>query len=235
MPKFMDLAGQRFGLWSVLSRVPRTKPGGTAKWLCRCACGTEKIVDSYTMRSGESRSCGCATTRFTYESRKTHKKSGTRLHRIWKNMRKRCLSPNEPSFPNYGGRGIAICDEWSDFQAFHDWAMSVGYMDDLTIERVDVNGNYEPGNCTWIPKPEQAKNKQSVHRDPNGVAWRDKAIANGIPSSVFRCRLHYGWSFEEASTRPVIVCPPRKHKVSPSQAAVALTKQPPEQPPAICR
>lgn len=90
---------------------------------------------------------------------KTHCLSGTRLHRIWKNMRTRCNNPNRKGYKNYGGRGIKVCDEWNDFVEFHEWAISNGYKDGLTIERKDVNKGYSPDNCTWITAVDQAKNR----------------------------------------------------------------------------
>lgn len=93
---------------------------------------------------------------------KTHQMSGTRLYSIWKSMQTRCNNPNSESFKNYGARGIAICDEWGDFVAFHDWAVNNGYSDSLTIERIDVNVGYCPENCKWIPKRDQAKNRRNT-------------------------------------------------------------------------
>jgi hypothetical protein len=203
MPKFQDLAGQRFGLWTVISRVPRTKRGGASRWLCRCDCGNEKVVDSATMKAGHSRSCGCKSVEWSASARKTHGLSGTRIHRIWKNMRKRCLSVNAPRYSDYGGRGITICPEWSDFQVFYQWAMANGYTDDLTIERIDVDGNYEPSNCTWIPGAEQSRNRRITFRDADGVPWYLKARGNGINDINFNQRLRYGMPPEIAATRPI--------------------------------
>lgn len=93
---------------------------------------------------------------------KTHRMSGTRLHRIWKNMKSRCYNPNFHKYPSYGGRGVVVCDEWrDDFQAFHDWAQANGYDDELTLNRVDNDGIYEPANCNWATITEQGRNKRN--------------------------------------------------------------------------
>lgn len=118
-------------------------------------------------------------------------------------MRGRCLRPTNPKFYAYGGRGIRICDEWSDFQTFRAWAMSSGYRHDLTIERNDVNGNYEPGNCTWAGADVQGANKRNVQRAPDGEPWLHKARRNGIKDMAYRRRLSDGWSAEEAATSPM--------------------------------
>lgn len=204
MPRFQDITGQRYGFWTPIRRAPRTKPGGASRWLCRCDCGTEREVDSATLKSGKSRSCGCKMAEFTSNANKTHGLSGTRLHSIWKNMRRRCLAADNPRFPDYGGRGITICDEWRDFAVFHAWATANGYADDLTIERLDVDGNYEPDNCTWIPREEQSTNRRISLRDNDGVPWLKIAKANGISYRVFGQRVRVnGMAPEVAATRPI--------------------------------
>lgn len=130
-----------------------------------------------------------------------------RLFSIWVNMKTRCLNPNTPSFKNYGARGITICDEWKDdFKAFYDWSMSHGYSDDLTIDRIDNDGNYEPSNCRWVSMKTQCLNKSDNHIVVlNGVSkpllsWCEDFRIN---YKTVRDRLHRGWSYQDALSKPV--------------------------------
>lgn len=131
-----------------------------------------------------------------------------RLYRIWANMKSRCYNPKASRFEHYGGKGVIICPEWlHSFQAFHDWAMSHGYSDELTIDRIDVNGNYEPGNCRWT-LPKSQSNNLSVNRKItfDGVTrtLSEWATATGINRRTIAARLDLqGWTVEQALTIPV--------------------------------
>lgn len=181
-----NLAGRVFSQWTVL-RLGRPTGSGGYYWLCRCACGVEREVRARGLITGRSGSCGHG-----------HRQTKSRLHRIWVAMRLRCRS-----HPNYGGRGISICDEWDTFERFAEWARGAGYSDTLTIERVDVNGNYEPANCTWIPPGEQASNTRRVRRSPTGELWCRIAERNGVPAALYRNRASHGWDDLRAATQPV--------------------------------
>lgn len=201
-PRLVDISGKTFGRWTVFTQDGNA-PGGGAMWQCACSCGTKRRVLGSDLRAGKSVSCGCATTERAATLRLSHGGTGTRLHRIWKNMRARCLRPMHPGYADYGGRGITICLEWADFAEFRDWAMSSGYKDTLSIERLDVNGGYSPDNCTWAMPAAQSANRRFVALAPDGELWWHKAKANGINAAAYRSRLYDGWPIEDAATRPM--------------------------------
>lgn len=158
----IDLTGRRFGSWTVIERAPNR--GKAVRWLCRCE-RCERIVDvaGTSLKSGISQMCRpCSVHENHY---KTHGLSKHPLHGVWQRMKGCTSSPTHHDFKHYGGRGIRVCDEWfHDFKAFYDWAMANGYKPGLTIERIDVNGNYEPSNCTWIPRELQPLNQRRTKR-----------------------------------------------------------------------
>jgi len=183
--------------------------GGKAKkayWNCVCSCGKEFIADSYKLRTGHTKSCGCLRAKVCGDRRRTHGDSGTRLYEIWKGMRIRCHNKNDVSFKNYGTRGIGICDEWDEYEVFKIWALENGYKDDLTIERIDVNGNYCPQNCKWIPLSEQCLNKQdTIWIDYKGERKQLKIWCEelGLDYRKIAQRLKpMGWSVERAFETP---------------------------------
>lgn len=159
---FKDLTGQKFGKLTVIKRVENDK-NGSARWLCRCECGNEKIVDGGHLRSNKIKSCGCLLTDILIDRNHIHGMTNTRLFHIWQGIKNRCFNKNFQHYKHYGARGIIICKEWKDdFISFYNWSMANGYNDKLTIDRIDVNGNYEPNNCRWIKQSEQCRNRRDT-------------------------------------------------------------------------
>jgi len=154
--------GDRYGRLTVIREVEPIKWRKYKKRmvLCKCDCGNETTVRLEYLRSGHTKSCGCKSVDTLISHRKTHGLSKIRLYRIWAGMLNRCRNKNVKSYQHYGAKGVKVCAEWYEFEAFYKWAMSNGYRRDLTIDRIDPYGNYEPNNCRWIPKGEQSRNRR---------------------------------------------------------------------------
>lgn len=161
----VDLRDRKFGRLTVIEQAGfKVTPKGQRKkmWRCLCECGNTVTVSHSSLVAGDTKSCGCLSK--STPRHKTHGQTGTKIYSIYNNMKNRCYRKQDKRFAQYGGRGIGVCDEWrDDFQAFYDWAMAHGYEDGLTLDRIDVNGDYCPDNCRWVTQKEQQNNRQTNH------------------------------------------------------------------------
>jgi hypothetical protein len=158
-----DLTGKRFGKLTVIRRNGTTPSGNQPLWWCRCDCGVEKNVQGNAMRRGYSSSCGCWRREFSVVTKTTHGRASkdprrrSKIYGVWAGMKNRCHNPNQPHYQRYGGRGIKVCDEWrTSFEAFYrDMGEPPKDGQRWTLDRIDVNGNYEPGNVRWATYTQQ--------------------------------------------------------------------------------
>lgn len=201
-----QLKGKKFNKLTVLefSHVSQKRE---ACWKCQCECGNVCIATTTDLRKGHKKSCGCLKNEKSYRNSYKHGLSKTPLYSIWLSMKDRCLNENNKYFNNYGSRGITVCDEWKDdFMNFYNWAIANGYSDNLSIDRIDVNGNYEPSNCRWATKKEQQNNK----RDNVLITYKGKtktlqewADETGISRNTLMKRKRSGWNDEDIVSKPV--------------------------------
>ena len=200
------LENLKFGRLTVIKEVGRNK-SGSALWLCKCDCGGEKIVSADRLKSGMTRSCGCIKREQNLEMFTSHGESNTSLYKVWASVKNRCNNPNEPKYANYGGRGIKVCPEWEkDFLTFKEWCLTNGYEKGLTIERMDVNGNYSPSNCVFATQKVQQNNRRNNHLISfNGVTKTLSQWAEylGMKYKALEHRINRGWSVEDAFTIPI--------------------------------
>lgn len=164
-PNLQDLTGQAFGRLSVLGFAGRRKAPGKTRiyWLCLCECGNKCSVEASKLKSGHTQSCGCYQSERAAEAKTTHggasRKGRHRLYRLWRGMLERCSYAKHSGWKYYGGRGIRVCDRWKNFVLFLE-DMGESFREGLTVDRKDGNGNYEPSNCVWATRKEQAMNKR---------------------------------------------------------------------------
>lgn len=189
-----DLTGKRFAKLVVIEQVWRN---GATHWRCKCDCGNEAVVINNHLVKGYTKSCGCLRAEFcksdkinrTYIDGRIHE----RLYRIYYGMIERCANPQSIAYPNYGSRGISVCDEWlNNYESFREWAYNSGYRKDLTIDRIDVNGNYEPSNCRWADIETQNYNKRNtVYHTICGKEYTFVDLAKKYKVDIKKLRYRY--------------------------------------------
>jgi len=192
-----DLAGQTFGLLTVLGRTDAPEGEAGARWMCRCECGNVTVKKAAYLKCGDTKSCGCLLPR-------RHGKYNTPEHRAWHNMRTRCLNPKALGWESYGGRGIAVCERWDDFLTFLA-DMGPKPSPQHTLDRIDVNGDYCPENCRWATPEEQGNNKRNVtliECDGLKLSAAQWARRLGVTPEAIRARIARGDEPHEAVSRP---------------------------------
>jgi hypothetical protein len=199
MPPRVNLIGQVFGRWSVLSAGEPDRSGSIG-WLCRCACGTERVVSSSRLRGGTSQSCGCLHRELSSAAnrRHGHRRLGIRSpeYTVWYTLIQRCTNANRPEYPSYGGRGIIVCDRWRC--SFENFLADMGPRPPRTsIDRIDNDGNYEPANCRWATFAEQIRKQKRIIIDvvaasqirwlllDSGLAYKQREVAAAFGVNVW--------------------------------------------------
>lgn len=206
-----EFIGKKYGRLKInsLDKVEKQKykSKGTTKYRnkffisCACDCGKNTVKSLDSIRQGNTRSCGCLST----ENKTSHGMNNTKLNSVWRDMRYRCNNSNSDFYENYGGKGVKVCEEWGDFVVFYKWATTNGYAEGLSIDRIDVDGDYEPSNCRWVDMKTQQRNKGNNRK----VEYKGKVLCltewsevTGLHPKTIAYRLNSGWSIEEALTKP---------------------------------
>lgn len=215
MSKSIDLIGQTFGRLTIISleyskqRYKKGKKSGFEHYyLCKCECGNNIVTSKRSLLQGSTKSCGCLQKENTSNVNKKHGMINTRLYHIWNGLRQRCNNIANKDYKNYGSRGIKVCEEWdNNFKSFYDWAINNKYKDDLTIDRIDVNGDYKPSNCRWVDYKTQANNRTDtiyiIHNNQTKTIQEWSNIYN-LPVTTIKNRLRKGES-GDVLFRPKVV------------------------------
>lgn len=205
--QIIDITEKRYGRLTVKRLIGKTSYRDTL-WECECDCGNKVVVKKGNLLSGNTKSCGCLRE----ENITKHGGCNSRLYRVWQAMKHRCLNPKDAEYHNYGGRGITVCNEWLDFQNFYDWAINNGFVEESpkhknTIDRIDVNGNYEPGNCRFVDMKMQSNNTRRnryITFNENTLTISQWAEKLGINRRTLEARIDdYHWNVEKALTTPI--------------------------------
>lgn len=201
-PRMRDLTGQQFHNWTVVQFVE--KRGKLTRWLCRCVCGREHVIDRGSLWYGRSRSCGCQA------GLGHHGMAGTAVYSVYDAMKQRCRNPKNAHYASYGGRGITVCDRWLGVDGFTNFLADMGpRAHGATLERKDNNGSYCPENCCWADRKTQSRNTRTTVFLTLGelrlplAAWAERL---GIPRKTLSRRHAAGWTDERVLTTPYRPC-----------------------------
>ena len=170
MSHLINMAGQRIGRLTVIKQVPSASTN--ARWLCKCDCGNEITVLGTTLRRGESQSCGCYRADYWRKQQTKHGLCHTSVAHTWYGMRQRCNNKRHHAYKNYGGRGISVCPQWEkSFEAFYEYVSALPHYGEegRTLDRINNDGNYEPGNVRWATKKEQSMNRRKPWKRKFGI------------------------------------------------------------------
>lgn len=192
-----DCTGQKHWRLTAVSFVER-RTGGANKWLFSCECGGTVVASIKQVKNGKTKSCGCLLTEMLKQRNTTHglSRDHARSYRTWKDIRARCNNPNNSDYKDYGGRGIRVCKEWDSFAQF--FADMGDRPDGMSIDRIDVNGDYSKENCRWADAKTQANNKRTSHVLPSGRTLAQACEDHGMDHSKLRYRVAVGYSEEDA-------------------------------------
>lgn len=198
-----DLTNHVFGRWTVIGRS-ENDARNHSRWICRCECGTEKVLHGNNLRNGKTKSCGCVG-KTTHGHTKGRRCSS--LYGVWAAIIQRCTNPDSASYPQYGGRGISVCERWKN--SFADFLEDVGERPSPmhSIDRKDNSRGYEPGNVQWATRSEQGRNTRRnrlVTVDGVTRCVAEWAEISGVTPSAITQRLNAGWSDRDAITKPYV-------------------------------
>lgn len=203
--KSKDLTGGRFGYLVVESR-DLTRGCKPLRWLCKCDCGNTSVVHGSSLRTGNTRSCGCLYRRAIGDRARTHGLSQSSFYSVWNGMMARCYNPQSPNYSYYGGRGISVCEMWR--KSILNFIEDMGPRPEgTTLDRIDNNGNYGPGNCRWATRGEQSVNKRTsrvITAFGKTQCLREWAEEKGIHKGTLQARLRRGMPIEIALTAPAM-------------------------------